>query len=536
MLPELRQNFARSPFNLLVCLLAFIFISNNYVAAQADVDTGRLKKEAQKAMRLGEFERAEKLWSEILAEKPDNHESRLGLSYALYKQRRWVETYNEAEKVKAAQPKNPRALALIGAAYLAAGNFIRAEEYLNAAIFLNDEEPLALANSAMLDFHENRSVDGFAKLRRAIFLETREPDFYYYLAQVAGRLERYKEAANAYEKFLQIAPVTDEDRRSRILGLIDFLRYLGVQKNLYQQAGKTQTTVACQIVNNRPVIPVKINNSKETLRFVLDSGSGISVISDETAERMGLNPIARGGKARAIGGGGKFEIVYGFLNTLEIGEAKINKVPVYIRKFYQNENKVDGYIGINLLSKYLTTVDYPNKYFSLIKLKKENGEEAENKSTQNSVNDFSIPLRITSSGFLSGEVKLDGIAEYLNFIVDTGASVSVVNHDVVEFYQLTRFAETTLLRVYGAAGVTENVTALILPRVNFGTNAQNKLQAAVLDLSSINETAGFQQNGILGGNFLRNYRVTFDFRKTRMLLEETRPASQKTLTDAVISE
>jgi len=35
----------------------------------------------------------------------------------------------------------------------------------------------------------------------------------------------------------------------------------------------------------------------------------------------------------------------------------------------------------------------------------------------------------------------------------------------------------------------------------------------VLDLDPVNETAGFLQSGILGGNFLRHYRVTFDFER-----------------------
>jgi hypothetical protein len=30
-------------------------------------------------------------------------------------------------------------------------------------------------------------------------------------------------------------------------------------------------------------------------------------------------------------------------------------------------------------------------------------------------------------------------------------------------------------------------------------------------MEAINETAGFEQTGIVGGNILRRYRVTFDF-------------------------
>ena len=44
-----------------------------------------------------------------------------------------------------------------------------------------------------------------------------------------------------------------------------------------------------------------------------------------------------------------------------------------------------------------------------------------------------------------------------------------------------------------------------------GTLTTQQINAAVLDLESVNETAGFTQDGILGGNFLRHsvYLLTF---------------------------
>jgi hypothetical protein len=38
-------------------------------------------------------------------------------------------------------------------------------------------------------------------------------------------------------------------------------------------------------------------------------------------------------------------------------------------------------------------------------------------------------------------------------------------------------------------------------------------------MEPINETAGFEQTGIVGGNVLGRYRVTFDFPRGRVLLE-----------------
>jgi len=84
---------------------------------------------------------------------------------------------------------------------------------------------------------------------------------------------------------------------------------------------------------------------------------------------------------------------------------------------------------------------------------------------------------------------------------------------------LSRFTQSDRMRVYGAAGVEENVKTLILPRLLLGSYAREKLDAVVLDLDPINETTGFVQTGIIGGNFLRNFRVSFDFKRAVVRFE-----------------
>src|SRR5919206_812187 len=194
-----------------------------------------------------------------------------------------------------------------------------------------------------------------------------EPDFVFNLGQAAARSEKYKEAADSYERFLMISPKTDFDRRARILGLIDFLRYLGKQGSLYMPTGENRASVPFEATDNRPIIQVRVNGQKEPLRFVLDTGSGMSVISDQTAKRLGIKPVARGGMARAVGGGGKFEIVYGFLSSIEIGSARVENVPVYIRKFFDNQIPVDGYLGLSVVAKFLASIDYGTRRMSLVR-------------------------------------------------------------------------------------------------------------------------------------------------------------------------
>ena len=490
------------------------------------------RSRAERALREGEFELAEKLFHELLTKDAHDNEARLGLSYTLYKLRRLVDAYDHAARVLANDPLSPRAHAILGTVILASGDFRMSIEELRTALSLKPDEALAIAGLGMVDFYENRLASGLERLRRAVALSPNEPDFIFDLAQAAARSERYREAASAYERFLMIAPRTDEDRRARIRGLIDFLRYLGSQSGLYETGGASETSVSFDLPNDRPIIKVRVNGHKEPLRFVLDSGSGISVISEDTAKRLGLRPVARGGMARAVGG--KFEIVYGFLDSLEIGDVHVERVPVYIRRFFNDEFPVDGYIGLAAISRYIATVDYGARTFSL--------------KRQRSVNDFpapspsaiEIPIRTTSSGFLSGEVQLEGINKPFNFIIDTGASISVVSEKLMEIEEINSFKNSTRMRVYGAAGIADGVPTLVLPRLLLGKQASEKLDVAVLDLEPVNETSGFVQSGIIGGNFLKNFRVTFDFKRSVIWLEpltatassierETQPSVMKPL-------
>lgn len=497
-------------------LLAFstVFILPSFATAsplQPDTqdEIRKLVKQASKLTRKRLHDEAEVILRRAVEMDSRRSEARVELAFVLTKQRRLQEAYELVFAVAEAEPKNGRAFAVLGATLLASGRFPEARRMFLNAISLNRREHLAWAGYGMLDFYENRIYDSFQTLNQATFLEPNEPDYVYALAQVAARAERYGDAAEAYKHFLAVANITDVERRERIKGLISFLRFLGRTTDLYSTSGKRQTKVPFDLVGNRPIIKLKINGRAEPLRFVLDTGSGISVLSEETARRLKIRPITRGGYARGIGGDGKFEIVYGFLREVKIGDVEINSVPVYIRKFHHDRQPVDGYIGLGLISKFLATIDYGDRTFSLTRKDSDTREFRENSN-------FSLPLRLTSSGFLSGEVQLEGMPRPLNFIVDTGASVSVISDRVANSDGISRFANEEKLRVIGSAGVTDGVPTFLLPRVTFGTHSRQSIMAVALDLDLINEASGFEQSGILGGNFLKNYRLTFDFKNSKV--------------------
>ena len=512
-------------------LAAFVLFSA--LAGPTHIASGSTDKKAYtkgyKAIRKGEYPQAEKIFRELLVKDGQDIEARLGLSFALLKQRQLQGAYDNAARVIMQAPLSARAHALLGSAILASGEFRLSVEEFKTALALNENEALAVHGLAMVDFYENRLALATPALRKAVSMDPDEPDFVFNLGQACARSEKYKEAADSYERFLMIAPKTDIDRRTRILGLIDFLRYLGRQGSLYVPSGE-RASVSFEATDNRPIVEVRVNGRTEPLRFVLDTGSGMSVISDETAKRLGIRPVAKGGLARAVGGGGKFEIVYGFLESIAVGTIKVENVPVYIRKFFDTHIPVDGYLGLSVVQKFLASVDYGTRRISLVRQYQTDVSDTwtivrQPEGIQGlaplSPNDgaIEVPLRTTSSGFLSGEVTLEGFEKNVNFIIDTAASITVVSEKLSQEEEFFDLLQPSKMRVFGAAGVTENVKLLQLPRVSLGLSKLERISAAVLDLEPVNETAGFTQSGILGGNFLRHFRIYFDFARGTMRLE-----------------
>lgn len=482
---------------------------------------GKALKRAEKEIRNGNFEQAEAIYQELVTKNPEDKVARLGLSFSLLKQNKLVPSFEQAAQVVATDSLNGRAFGLMGTALLRGGEFRTSLESLLTALKLDNKDHLALAGLAELEYFEHRTRNAYEALTRAIQLEPREPDYYIYLARVCSRLELYSEAADAYQNFLSVAPKTDEERRARIRGLIDFYRYLGTTK-LHRQSGPEVVTIPFELYGNRPFIQVKINN-KETLRFVIDTGASLSVISDKAAEKLGIKPIARGGHARAVGGSGTFGIVYGLLDSVLIGDAKIDLVPAYIRTVYSpseasEAERADGYIGLSVLSNFAVTIDYKEKKLILdrTEIKAENASAPLPPDLQDKIN---VPLRTTSGGLASAEGLLEGQEKPFNFIIDTGASTTVMSKSAVKRFNLENLKlKNMIFQVVGAAGIEKDVEALGLATLTVNSLRQRNARALILNLDPVNETSGFEQHGILGGDFLRHFLVQLDLRQYKFHL------------------
>jgi tetratricopeptide (TPR) repeat protein/predicted aspartyl protease len=518
MSPHKRYTSSRA-LTALRCLLLVAFFCTIPSFAQKTKNEGRDDlKSAVRFTRSNELEKGEVVLRKLINSNPKNEKARTELAFNLTKQRRFVEAYETILSVLEQDKKDTRALSVLGSLLLASGRLPEARAIVYRALELDRGEDLAWASLGMLDFYDNNVDLALKEMKQAVYLANREPDYYFALAQACVRAEHYRDAAEAYNRFLEVSGSMDADRRDRIKGLVSFLLFLGDRPSLFDASGKSSASVPFELVNDRPIITVALNGKPSPFKFVIDTGSGMTVVSKDVADALGIKEVARGGTGRGIGGSGKFDLVYGFVNEISIGEASVHNVPVYIREL-RSSHELDGYIGLSLISKFFTTIDYGTHLLSL-------SEEDTNEVFSKANADHVLPLRLTPSGFLSGEVGVEGIATNLNFIVDTAASMSVISDNVAAADSIKKYLSDARYSVLGLAGETKDVPAFLLPRVTFGTNSRAPLLAVALDLEIINEASGFDQSGILGGNFLRNYRVAFDFKRSRVKLTPLSSASE----------
>jgi tetratricopeptide (TPR) repeat protein len=484
-------------------------------ASEARRQAANLVKQGRKLARNGDFEAAEAVYRQALALDTELAPARCGLAWLLIKTRHHAEAYDVVRPLLAPLSKHDEALAISGVALLRSGYFRDGFEALKQALALKRNNAIAMAGIAELACYENQLPMAAQLIMAAISESPEEPDYHLLAARIASRLENFHFAADSLRNFLRLAPRTDSERRERIEGVIRFYTYLGTSRiNVVQE--RADALIPFELHGRRPHISVRING-KGPFNFVLDTGASSCVLSNEAAAKLGIRPVAAGGQARAVGGSGTFPIVYGVLKSLELGPIKIETVPVYLRDIQSLNShgaKVDGFLGLSTLADFVLTLDYSQRTLGLCYAPR----DAAPKSQPAPAGDGAtrLPFRLTESGLISVETQLDD-GHILNFILDSGASASVVDQSVVERHNWqSKILPDQCVRIVGAAGSSEKVPVLAIGAMRIYDLVRPDLRLPVIDMRRLNESSGFEQSGILGGDFLSHCRIEIDFRQQQI--------------------
>lgn len=497
-----------------------------------DKEATRLYKAGRKAYRDGRYRDAIKELTALTQADPADTQARLFLAYAFLKDQNYQSCYDEALELLRRHPTLARAHSLAGAALLRSGYIPNAIQMLNQAFKIDMKDALAYGAAAEIDYYEGRARDSIAKAFRAFHLDPMEPDFLITIARASARVELYEQAAEAYHRFLDIAPKEEKERRDRIKGLIQFYQYLAGLK-VHEISGPREVDIPFALGSDRrPYIKLKINGKDAT--FVIDTGSGFTVISKEAAKKFGINEIARGGHSQGVGGEGKFPIIYGLLRQVQLGDLKLRSIPCFIRPFHtprdlskdgKDSLHADGFIGLSVLSRFITELDYKDRVMRL------DQQVTQTLPVIAEAGTTVVPFRTTQNGLISIETELDD-KNVINAILDSGASSTVISTAAVKRLNLReQIIKGQTVRVIGAGGISDNVELLYIRNCRVANLKQENLRALILNFDAINETSGFEQSGILGGDFLRHFSVTLDFQRGQIVLRPYTTSIKKLLTE-----
>ncbi len=253
-------------------------------------------------------------------------------------------------------------------------------------------------------------------------------------------------------------------------------------------------------------LKVLLNDEFEA-RFIVDTGAdSISAVSTALATTMGvLDPEI---KSRAGSGARRGEIrrLYGTRMSIEgVQFTGFDFIALPLGKLEPYwGRKIDGLLGGNILKDFVLTIDYENRILIL----------ADQSSVKDRHAGFRLPMSIMGTTPLI-EAHVGKHGETVNipgrFIVDTGVRVSFFNTPFTRRHRLLEQSPRSIENItgYGIGGmIVDNVG-----RVAYLDLGGARLKEPVLQLSSSDEglRASPLFDGIIGGDLLSRFTVTFDF-------------------------
>jgi predicted aspartyl protease len=252
------------------------------------------------------------------------------------------------------------------------------------------------------------------------------------------------------------------------------------------------------------LVPASVNGS-EPQEFILDTGAGVSLLTPELAERAG---VAATEAKEGMGAGGKVTISLGIARLLALGESQVENIQVAVTDELRRIGavigaQVEGNIGYNFLKNFSLTIDYQKKILRLPQ-----AEQGANKTNSVAARaEMKFKLAHPAKPLVILPVSVNHQGPYI-FAVDTGASTTVVSHELAEMLGIER---TSIPELTGAGGTRQASTGVV-ESLTVGDIEARNLAVVVADfLGLISQAIGTKLDGILGYNFLKDFQVTIDY-------------------------
>ena len=409
--------------------------------------------------------------------------------------------YVEAQYLQALDPQDPEIRALTGDGFWAFGLFEEAEAIYQDVLAVAPSSPGARHGLARSLASQGRGQDALTEIRAALTFDPDSPTLYHALGSILRRLNRYAEAAEAYEQFVERIPnVRQGEKTDWARSQIRFLRSFGDRVPVELVGGEDVVhTIPFRLVNDKVVVRARINDH-DAVDLVVDTGAEQMVLSQETAQAGQVRPITQTVSA-GVGDVGLRGLDLARVDTLQIENFEIRNVPAIIKNPPLTglpSRRVPDSVSPLALGMS-AVIDYGNRRLVLAK------------TLPYEPADIELPMRVDRLAMVRGVVN----GQPKSFVVDTGGEVISISLGTASQIDTAPVRHIPLL-VFGTSGWDQE--AFLLPGVNlsFAEIEYENFSVVVLNLHRPSALLGFHIGGIVGHKFLSNYVVTMDL--TRSLL------------------
>jgi predicted aspartyl protease len=248
------------------------------------------------------------------------------------------------------------------------------------------------------------------------------------------------------------------------------------------------------------LVPVTVNGNGP-FEFILDTGAGLTVVSPELAALVGIDAT---GSKEAMGAGGKVVVQLGTAASITVGGATRRDAAVAISEELSRiaavvGSKVDGAFGHGFLAGYVVTIDYRTAVLGLADASEPRGASGPS----------AVPFRLASPAkpLILVPARVNGTGPY-QFALDTGASTTVLASGLAQELGIARTGAPAMTGGGGAVAASLGT----LRSLALGDRRINNLPIVIADfLSALSTVVGERLDGIVGHNYLREFRVTIDY-------------------------
>jgi predicted aspartyl protease len=249
------------------------------------------------------------------------------------------------------------------------------------------------------------------------------------------------------------------------------------------------------------LLPVHVNG-RGPFEFILDTGAGTSLLTPELAKQLNVKIV---GSKEGQSAGGKVAVSLAKADSLAVGNAKSDDVDLGIVDLSQVGKtigaKIEGDLGYNFLSHFRVTINYRDCeiYFDDPKRVESLGRAAKTE----------VPIRLASPAkpLILVDVHANGHGPF-QFAIDTGTSTTAITPQLASQLGVS----SSPISLGSTAGAHVNVSAGTIKSFQLGGAKIDNVAVVVADFFEMLSTAiGAKLDGIVGYNFLRNYKVVIDY-------------------------